>query len=74
MPKWWNGKIPTQCDTCDVPITEVFYDAKTKNDGPWGHLCPTCQVYGPGCNKVGLGLGQKYEKQASNDRFMKTDG
>jgi hypothetical protein len=69
---FWSGPIPTECDTCETPITEIFYDAKTQY-GSWANMCPSCHTLGPGLGKLGLGLGQKYEKQITG-RFMKTKG
>ena len=69
---WWSSPIPTRCDICNEELTNVFYDAKTKM-GPWVCMCTTCQTLGPGLNLLGLGKGQKYEKQSSG-RFLKTAG
>lgn len=70
--KFWMSPVPDKCDTCNNPITERFFDAKTRM-GPWGCLCPTCQVLGPGMNQLGLGKGQEYTKQP-NGRWLKTGG
>jgi hypothetical protein len=70
--KFWMGGNPTNCDTCDTPITKKFYDAKTSG-GPWGNMCPSCFNFGPGIGKLGTGLGQEYTKQADG-RFKKTGG
>ena len=56
---------PTHCDFCRVPIVATFYDAKT-HEGPWANMCPSCyKQHGRG---LGIGLGQKYERQADSDR------
>ena len=66
--KYWQGTPPAKCDMDDVPIVNIFYDAKT-TIGPWGCLCPACFVrYGIG---LGLGLGQQYEKQPDG-KWLKT--
>jgi hypothetical protein len=65
----WLSQVPEKCDTCDTPITNKFYDAKTKM-GPWACMCPTCQVLGPGINKVGLGLGQEYTKTKVDGKII----
>lgn len=69
---YWLSGVPAKCDTCKTPITNVFYDAKT-DMGPWACMCPSCQTLGPGLGQVGLGKGQKYEKQPDG-RFLKTEG
>jgi len=69
---FWVSPVPEKCDTCPNKIDKVFFDAKTTY-GPWACMCPTCQVLGPGLNKVGTGYGQKYEKQRDG-RWKKTEG
>lgn len=71
--KFWMGPAPVKCDTCSTPITGKFYDAKTLFAGGWGCLCPSCQILGPGLNKLGPGYGQEYTKQPDG-RFKKTGG
>lgn len=68
----FQGRVPEICDCCSAPIQNVFYDAKTKR-GPWAYMCHPCQVHGEGVNKLGLGLGQKYEKRPDG-KFEKTAG
>jgi hypothetical protein len=46
----WSGTPPQKCDTCDAPITNEFSDMKTIY-GPWGCLCPTCSLLGPGIGR-----------------------
>ena len=57
----WMSAVPTKCETCDEPITTMFYDEKTQM-GPWGCICPTCHTLGPGIGKLGTGFGQEYTK------------
>lgn len=68
----WLGAIPNKCDTCDAPIGNIFYDAKTEF-GPWACMCPSCFAFGPGIGKLGTGLGQKFEKK-DVQVFIKTEG
>ena len=69
--RFWMGPIPAACDTCDMEITNKFYDAKT-SEGPWANMCPTCFNFGPGLGRLGTGLGQEYTQQAN--KFKKTGG
>lgn len=69
---FWMSAVPAKCDTCDTPIVDIFYDAKTVY-GPWGILCPTCHTLGPGLGLLGPGAGQEFKKQADG-RFLKTAG
>jgi len=39
----------------------VFVDGQTSN-GQWGIMCPTCRI-DEGRIELGVGLGQKYERQ-----------
>ena len=68
----WLSPVPATCDTCDSPIHDIFYDAKTKM-GPWACMCPICQTLGPGLNQLGLGKGQEYTKNKSG-HWIKTNG
>lgn len=67
----WLSPVPGFCDTCDGPINEVFYDAKT-NQGHWACMCKTCFTLGPGIKKLGTGLGQEYTEQGKY--WVKTGG
>lgn len=71
MATHWLSPPPKSCDTCFVPITDVFYDADTGRG--WACMCPSCQTLGPGLNRVGPGRGQKYEKQVDG-KWLKTEG
>jgi len=68
----WLGSAPDKCDTCDTPIGNIFYDAKTEF-GPWACMCPSCFTLGPGLGKLGTGFGQKFEKK-DIQVFIKTGG
>lgn len=70
--KYWMGTPPETCDTCEAAIDLEFIDGATKM-GPWAHMCPTCFILGPGLNKLGLGIGQRYQKQ-DDGRFKKIGG
>lgn len=64
-----------KADDFGVPFTfqegEVVYDAKTIH-GPWATMTQTSfEMYGRG--KLGLGLGQKYVRQA-NGELHKVEG
>ena len=68
--KTWNGPVPSRCQTCGQPITNIFYDAVTL-DGQWALMCHDCQVLGPGQDMLGVGLGQRYQK-IDGGPFVKT--
>lgn len=64
-PLYWSGPLKA-CGICGDEFGSVMYDARTKQ-GPWGNLCEGCfNAYGVG---VGIGRGQKYERQESG-RYM----
>lgn len=67
-----HSNPPDSCDTCDTPIKDKFYDAKTVM-GPWANMCPSCFNLGPGIGKLSTGFGQEYTKQADG-KFHKTKG
>ena len=71
----WISPVPGFCETCDGPIKDKFYDAKTKL-GPWACMCPTCFTLGPGYGKLGQGLGQEYTKKIVDGKevWEKTGG
>ena len=71
MTRKWLSPPPTRCETCDSPIHDKFYDAKTKH-GPWACMCRTCHVLGPGINRLGQGYGQEYTHIAGE--WVKTAG
>ena len=60
-PAIWQGSKITDCQVCNGPILNVFYDGKTWH-GPWAIMCPEChRKAGVG---VGLAKGQRYERKA----------
>ncbi len=71
-PKYWLSPVPGFCETCDGPIRDKFYDAKTTH-GPWACMCPMCFHFGPGVGRIGTGLGQEYTK-SSDGKWYKTGG
>jgi hypothetical protein len=67
---YWVGRSPVACDCCGIGIHSVFVDGATIL-GPWGNLHPACHAnIGRG---LGLGLGQRYEKQADG-RWLRVEG
>ena len=57
-------------DDFDFPIRDVIIDGKT-TQGPWAIMTPeSFKIYGRG---LGLGRGQKYQKQADG-RWLKIEG
>lgn len=69
---YWISPVPEKCETCDNPITTIFYDGKTEY-GPWACMCPSCQTLGPGLGRLGTGIGQEYTKMPDG-RWKKTGG
>lgn len=58
----WIGPAPTKCDSCQAPITHVFFDART-HANRWGNFCHSCfKHYTTG--RLDVGFGQKYENKA----------
>lgn len=52
---------PEQCDFCEGPFGNVFYDVKTHH-GPWANLCHTCFIaHTP--RKLGTNHGRKFKLQ-----------
>jgi hypothetical protein len=68
--KYWLSPL-SDTDDFGVPYTAVMYDAKTRM-GPWANMTEeSFKQHGYG--KLGLGLGQKYAKQADG-RWLKVAG
>jgi hypothetical protein len=68
--KYWAGS-PGSKDDFGGPIHETFYDGKTMQ-GPWAIMnASNWRLHG--CQKLGTGYGQKYEKQ-DDGRWLKTAG
>lgn len=62
---------PSACDACRQPISDKFYDARTRQ-GFWANLCFVCfGVHTDG--QLGTGRGQKYVKRP-NGKFEKVEG
>lgn len=67
--KYWSG-TPGSLDDFGRPIDNVFIDGKTQM-GPWATMAPdSYSLLGVG---LGLGRGQRYEKQADG-RWRKVEG
>lgn len=68
--KYWLSPVGGFDDFND-PIKTVIIDGKTSM-GPWALMTPkSYKRYGIG--RLGLGAGQKYEKQ-TDGRWLKTEG
>lgn len=69
-PVYWCGDAPTHCDISGRPIVNVFVDGATTL-GPWANMdLKAHRAYGRG---LGLGKGQKYEKQPDG-KWLKVAG
>lgn len=66
---YWLSHVGA-CEICDQPLTTLMVDGKT-NWGPWALMCVPCHTVHGG--KLGLGIGQKYEKQ-QDGRWLKVAG
>jgi hypothetical protein len=67
--KYWHGPVKS-VDDLGHPISDTFIDGAT-TFGPWAIMSPsTHRQYGKG---LGLGRGQKYEKQADG-MWLKVEG
>lgn len=70
QPVYWSSPVGA-ADDFDDPITDTIIDGATRM-GPWALMTPTSfAVFG--INRLGLGLGQKYRKQADG-RWLKVEG
>jgi len=69
--RYWLGPV-NRNDDFSVPIKNVFIDGKTKQGGKWAIMSEkSWKLHGFGV--LGLGWGQKYEKQ-SDGRWLKVEG
>lgn len=65
----WTGA--EECDFCGEKA-DTMYDAATKS-GPWALMCPKCwKKHGAG--RLGLGYGQRYDRDPLDRRLYKTAG
>lgn len=74
MPKdvFWCGQIGPN-DDFGRPYGTVMYDGKTRH-GPWANMSgESWQLENGTGGRLGLGLGQRYEKQADG-RWKKVEG
>lgn len=59
--QYFAGFMPPGCQICNRPWDKVMIDGTTRS-GPWALMDEDChKVYGYG---LGIGLGQKFVKQA----------
>ena len=67
----WCGPAPATCDLCGRSITSAFVDGKTTR-GLWGNMCSICHaLHGVG---LGVGRGQRYERDEVDGRYVKVAG
>lgn len=66
--KFWCGN-PTACDACHAPLGHSFVDGWTPRG--WGILCDPC--HGALGRGLGIGRGQRYEKQ-TDGKWLQTAG
>lgn len=62
---------PEDCEWCGDSIKNDFVDGKLKV-GPWCDMCLDChKKHGVG---LGLGKGQRYQRQAGMTDFVRVEG
>jgi hypothetical protein len=68
---FWLGEV-SGCQTCSMKFgtsttTTVFYDMMLARDdgktGKWACMCSSCALGGQGVGKLGVGYGQRYDRQ-----------
>ena len=65
----WVGS--TWCDMCGHLCVSILYDART-NFRPWATMCYDCyRQYGVA---LGNGMGQKYQFDDDEEKFIKVEG
>ena len=71
-PRYWTGTVPENCQVSGEPMGDVMYDASLpSHGGRWANI-NQATFERHGC-RVGLGLGQRYERQ-EDGRWLKTAG
>lgn len=69
---YWTSGVGGFDDFGD-PVKDIIIDGKT-NQGPWGLMTPkSYKENGFWPNKFGLGIAQKYQKQADG-KWLKIEG
>lgn len=66
---YWLSAV-NNCEICGTPHRDKMVDGKTRM-GPWALMCLPCHANNGG--RLGLGIGQKYQKQP-NGRWLKIKG
>jgi hypothetical protein len=67
---YWMGEV-NRCGICNGKILKTFVDGRTVR-GPWQPMHIRCHaLFGVG---LGVGMGQRYEKQADSKRWLKVGG
>lgn len=70
--KYWMSPLG-DTDDFSVPYKDEMIDGKTRM-GPWANMTPESWFkYGGTNGKLGLGLGQRYKKQADG-KWLKVEG
>lgn len=59
-----------KCEVCRL-ATDIIYNAKSRS-GPWGWFCHIHWLANRASDKLGTGLGQKYDQSSS--RPVKLEG
>ncbi len=67
---YWIGSKVEECQLDRTPLTDVMYDANCGRRG-WGNIGPAA-FERLGCS-LGIGLGQKYERQ-EDGRWLLVEG
>jgi hypothetical protein len=68
--RYWCGAAPTHCEVTGALIEDVFYDCETPHMG-WA--CVGRAYFRAAHCQVGIGFGQRYEKQEDGS-WLKTAG